>query len=77
MNLTILAVFLVFGLLDFISIVTEIFGRRTAGGDDPKEAKLLQRRRILLHLGVYALIIGGFWAIIHFGPLRPVHEWLR
>jgi hypothetical protein len=28
-------------------------------------------------LGVYALIIGGFWAIIHFGPLRPVHEWLR
>ena len=77
MNLIILAAFLAFGLLDFISIVTEIFAPRTVGRDGAKEPRLLQRRRILLHLGVYALIIGGFLAIIHFGPLRPVHEWLR
>ena len=23
---------------------------------------------------VWMLLIGCFWAIIHFGPLRPVHE---
>jgi hypothetical protein len=28
-------------------------------------------------VGVWVLIIGGFWAIVHFGPLRPVHEWVR
>ncbi len=65
----------VFGLLDFISIVTEIFGRRTAGSTGLKASAAW--RRILLHVGVWMLIIGGFWAIIHFGPLRPVHEWLR
>jgi hypothetical protein len=77
MNLIILAAFLVFGLLDFISIVTEVFARRSVGTNAGKDPRLLHRRRILLHLGVYVLIIGGFWAIIHFGPLRPVHEWLR
>jgi hypothetical protein len=68
---------LIFGLLDLISILTEIFGRRTVGSNETKESIVAHRRRILLHLGVWALIIGGFWAIIHFGPLRPVHEWLR
>ena len=34
----------IFFLLDFMSMVTEVFGRR---------------------------------AIVHFGPLRPVHEWFR
>jgi hypothetical protein len=67
----------IFGLLDLISTLTEIFRRRSAGGDGAKESSVAQRRRILLHLGVWVLIIGGFWAIIHFGPLRPVHEWLR
>jgi hypothetical protein len=42
-----------------------------------KESGSIYRRGILLHLGVWVLIIGGFWAIVHFGPLRPVHEWLR
>jgi hypothetical protein len=26
---------------------------------------------------VCLLLIVFFWAIVHFGPLRPVHEWLR
>jgi len=68
---------LVFGLLDLISIVKEIVGRRTVGSNETKESSVARRRRILLHLGVWVLMIGGFWAIVHFGPLRPVHEWLR
>jgi hypothetical protein len=64
----------IFFLLDFISIVTEVFGRRTVGTNGLKEPA---RRRILLHLGMWVLIIGGFWAIVLFGPLRPVHEWFR
>jgi hypothetical protein len=23
------------------------------------------------------LLVVFFWAIVHFGPLRPVHEWFR
>jgi hypothetical protein len=23
------------------------------------------------------LLVAVFWAIVHFGPLRPVHEWIR
>lgn len=68
---------LIFGLLDLISVVTEIVGRRTAGSNGAKVSSVAQRRRTLLHLGVWVLIIGGFWAIIQFGPLRPIHEWLR
>jgi hypothetical protein len=69
---------LIFGLLDLISVVTEIFRRRTAGTNGLKEPTVVPgRRRIWLHFGVWVLIIGGFWAIVHFGPLRPVHEWLR
>jgi hypothetical protein len=66
----------IFGLLDLISIVTEIFGRSTVG-NEAKESSVAHRRRILLHLGMWVLIIGGVWATVHFGPLRPVHEWLR
>jgi len=68
---------LVFGLLDLISVVKEIVWRRTVGSNETKESSVAHRRRILLHLGVWVLMIGGFWAIVHFGPLRPVHEWLR
>ncbi len=67
----------VFCLLDLVSAVGEIFRRRAVGRDDTKELQFVQRRRILVHLAVWVLIIGGFWAIVHFGPLRPVHEWLR
>jgi hypothetical protein len=68
---------IIFGLLDLISIVSEIFGRRAVSTNGTKVLRFAHRRRVWLHLGVYALIIGGFWAIVHFGPLRPVHEWLR
>jgi Na+-driven multidrug efflux pump len=68
---------IVFGLIDMISIVAEILAWKTVGGKDPKELRLMRRRRILLHLVVYVLIIFGFWALIHFGPLRPLHEWIR
>jgi len=68
---------LIFGLLDLISVVMEIFRRRMAGSNGLKEPTVVRRRRIWLHLGVWVLIIGGFWAIIQFGPLRPVHEWMR
>jgi hypothetical protein len=68
----------IFFLLDVMSIVAEVFGRRTVGSNGLKEpATVYRRRRILLHLGIWVLIIGGFWAIVHFGPLRPVHEWFR
>jgi hypothetical protein len=65
----------VFGVLNFVSIVTEIFGRRRGGRT--QESSVMHRRRIFIHLTAYALIVFGFWAIIHFGPLRPVHEWIR
>jgi hypothetical protein len=67
---------IIFGLIDLVSIVREIFAWRTVGSEDTPELRLARRRRILVHVVIYALIIGGFWAIIHFGPLRPVHEWL-
>ena len=59
---------LIFGLLDLISVVMEIFRRRTAGSNGLKEPTVVRRRRIWLHLGVWVLIIGGFWAIIQVGP---------
>jgi hypothetical protein len=67
----------IFFLLDFVSIVAEVFGRRTVGNNGLKGPATVYRRRILLHLGMWVLIIGGLWAIVHFGPLRPVHEWFR
>jgi hypothetical protein len=67
----------IFLLLDLISIVTEVFGRRTVASNGLKQPATVYRRRIHLHLGMWVLIIGGFWAIVHFGPLRPVHEWFR
>jgi hypothetical protein len=77
MNVVTVVALLIFGVLDLISVVMEIFGRRTAGSNGLKEPTVVPRRRIWLHLGVWVLIIGGCWAIVHFGPLRPVHEWLR
>ena len=71
------AVLIIFGLLDMASIVREIFRRRAIGSDGAKEPRFVRRQWIFIHLAVYVLIILGFWAIIHFGPLRPVHEWLR
>lgn len=77
MSLIIAVVIVLFGVLDLISIVMKTFGCRTVGGNGSKESAVVYRRRLLLHLGVWVLVIGGLWAIVHFGPLRPVHEWLR
>jgi uncharacterized membrane protein SirB2 len=76
MNVMIAVIFLVF-LVELISIVVDIFGWRTVGITGLKESAALRWQRISLHVGAWLLIVGGFWAIIHFGPLRPVHEWLR
>ena len=67
----------IFGLLNLLSVVMDIVERNKVGSSGLKEPAAVYRRRLLLHLGVGVLIIGGFWAIVHFGPLRPVHEWLR
>lgn len=67
----------VFGLIDMVSIMRDIFGSGSADRQDAMKWRVMRRRRIVIHLAVYVLIIFGFWAIIHFGPLRPVHEWLR
>jgi len=77
MSIMVVVSLIIFGLLDLISIVSEIFGRRAVGTNGIKDPRFVHRWRVWLHLSVYALIIGGFWAIVHFGPLRPVHEWLR
>jgi hypothetical protein len=65
----------IFGVLNFISILAEIFGRRRFDGS--RESRVVRRRRLALNLLILAVIVGGFWAIVHFGPLRPVHEWMR
>jgi hypothetical protein len=77
MSVIIGVVFLSVFLLELISIAIDIFGWRVVGSTGLKESAAVRCRRILLHVGVWVLIIGGFWAIIHFGPLRPVHEWIR
>jgi len=42
----------IFFLLDFMSIVTEVFGRRTAASNGLKEPAIVYRRRIFLHVGM-------------------------
>jgi hypothetical protein len=77
MSVIIGAALAIFGVLNFTSIVTESFWRRSVGSNVAEAPRFMRRRRIFVHLIVYALIIFGFWAIVHFGPLRPVHEWIR
>ena len=74
--ITVVALF-IFGLLDFISVAKEIVERKPAGGSGLKESRTVYGRRMLIHLAVWTLIIGGVLAIACFGPLRPVHEWIR
>jgi fatty acid desaturase len=35
------------------------------------------RKAAVAVLFACVLLVGLFWAIVHFGPLRPVHEWFR
>jgi hypothetical protein len=67
----------VFGLLNLVSVATDISVRRKGGTDGTEESILVYRRRLWLRLGVGVLIVGGVLAIVCFGPLRPVHEWIR
>lgn len=34
-------------------------------------------RGVAAPVGVLLLLVVGFWAIVHFGPLRPIHEWFN
>lgn len=70
MNVVIGVVLLGVAVLDLISVAIEVFGWR-------KEPPTVRWRRIAVHVGAWVLIIGGFLAIVHFGPLHPVHEWIR
>jgi hypothetical protein len=70
MNVAIGGVLLAVALLELLAITIELFGWR-------KEPAAVRWRRAMLHVGASVLVIGGFLAIVHFGPLRPVHEWIR
>jgi hypothetical protein len=68
--------------LDVWFTLARTFRRRTVAGLSGAasvETTSTYWRRIARSLGphilVWAALIGGFWAIVHFGPLRPVHEW--
>jgi uncharacterized membrane protein SirB2 len=77
MNVIIAVVFFFIFLLELLSVAIDIFGWRTVGSTGLKESATVRWRRILMHVSLWVLVFGGFWAIVHFGPLRPVHEWFR
>ena len=75
---------LVLGLIDLVVALTRTFRKRlvvNAAGVLVEEAPMSRARRIAWALGPHILgwgiVIGGFWAIVHFGPLKPVHEWFQ
>lgn len=68
--------------LDVWFTLTRTFRRRRIvdkSGAIVLESALMYWRRVARsagpHIVVWGVLIGGFWAIIRFGPLRPVHEW--
>jgi hypothetical protein len=68
--------------LDVWFTLTRTYRRRGVAGPsgaDSMESMSTFWRRIARVLGphilAWAALVGGFWAIIHFGPLRPIHEW--
>ena len=75
MRMIILVGFLILGLLDMVSTTREFFRWRAI--ESAAERRAIARRRMAIHLGFYAVLILGFFAIVYFGPLRPVHEWIR
>jgi hypothetical protein len=71
-------------VLDVWFTVTRTFRRRrtfSPSGSTSVEVMSDYWRRIARsvgpHLLVWVVLIGGFWAIVHFGPLRPIHEWFN
>jgi hypothetical protein len=70
------AALFIFGLLSLVSVIHEIAGHGK-NVDGTAESIVVYRRRLWLRLGVGVLIVGGLLAIVCFGPLRPVHEWMR
>lgn len=77
----VVALFLAF---DMLFTLTRTFRRRSvadSSGVSSVESASVYRRRLARsigpHLLAWAVLVGGFWAIVHFGPLRPVHEWFK
>jgi hypothetical protein len=73
---------LVLGAVDLVFAVIRLFAPRAiaddAGAIAPETSRARARRiaRTLgPHIAGWGLVVAGFWAIIHFGPLKPVHEW--
>ena len=62
-------------LFDIVSTAREVFRWRATVGASQVTTEV--RRRVAIHLGVYALLIVVILAIVYFGPLRPVHEWIK
>ena len=74
-------VFSMFVIFDVVFTLAQVFRKRSVTVDGARESAGAHWRRVARtmspHLVVWGLIIGAFWAIVHFGPLRPVHEWFR
>ena len=71
------AALLIFGLLSLISVVQDFVSVRKSGVDGATEPLAVHGSRLWLRLGVGIVIVGGVLAIVCFGPLRPMHEWMR
>jgi hypothetical protein len=45
---------------------------------EPNAAYFARIRSAAVAVLIACILLGVvFWAIVHFGPLRPVHEWFR
>jgi hypothetical protein len=71
-------------VMDVLLTLTRTFRRRRvadASGALSVEAPSVYWGRLArslgLHIFAWAVLAGTFWAIVCFGPLRPVHEWFR
>jgi hypothetical protein len=69
-------------IIDLIATTFFALRRKVVGSPDELGAKHPTRARrvaaaLLPHLILWGVLIGGFLAIVHFGPLKPVHEWTQ
>jgi hypothetical protein len=81
---TVLAVLTVLNLLDLVLTFRRTILRRTISsstGRDSVEPSGVYFKRIGRTFGRPILLLATlaflFWAIVHFGPLKPVHEWFQ